>query len=96
MTDRPETVETVQWDNRELLLRIYYQTVETNGSVRQHDRELYGDVVHGTTGLVAKVDENCLWRQRADFGWKVAAAIGGTLTTLIVTLLVIVLQKGLG
>ena len=35
-----DTIETQDWTNRELMLKIYYQTVETNGTARQHDRTL--------------------------------------------------------
>jgi len=54
----PETIETVDWSDRELLLRTYYQVLETNGRVCSHETELYGDAVHQVKGLKLQVATN--------------------------------------
>jgi len=93
MTDPPETVETARWDNRGLLLRIYYQVVETNGTVRQHDRDLYGDITRGQNGMKQTVEDNRMYRERLKIQVGIALAIGGTVATLLTALLVVIVDK---
>lgn len=92
MTSHPETVETSQWDNRELLLRIYYQTVETNGSVRMHDRTLYGDTIHGVIGLVQQACENGAYLERMKVGLRIAFTIAGACVTILTAILVMLVE----
>ena len=93
MNTPPETVETAQWDNRELLLRIYYQVVETNGSTRQHHLDLYGSDVLGVAGIKQTVEDNRVYRERLTIQVRIALAIGGTVATLLTALLVVVVDK---
>ena len=54
-----ETPETRLWSDRDLMLATYFLAVETNGTVKTHDRTLYGWEDHGQVGLVQQV---CLHR----------------------------------
>jgi hypothetical protein len=87
-----DTVETKQWDDRELMLRIYYQVVETNGTVRQHDRELYGDDHLGLVGLRQIATENCAYRERMKVGLRIGFVVLGALASLLGTILVLLVQ----
>jgi len=87
-----ETVETQPWSNRELMLRIYYQTVETNGTVRQHHRDLYGDPTCGHVGLVKQAEANTESRVRLLSQWRVIAIIGSAVVAAIFTLLGLLLS----
>lgn len=91
--NRPETIETMAWDNRELLLRIYYQVVETNGTVRDHSREIYGDAVLGLVGLRQIATENCAYRERLKVGVRIGLAVAGTFTTVLTAILVLVIDR---
>lgn len=92
MTSPRETVETQEWDNRELLLRIYYQVVETNGTVKDHDRQIYGHPEHDFVGLRHIANENMAYRERMKTLMRFAAAVAGTLVALLGTLLGIILD----
>jgi len=93
MTARPETIETTGWDNRELLLRIYYQVVETNGTVRQHDLDLYGSDHLGISGLKRGTADAMAFCERIRVGMRIAAAVAGTLGALFTALLILVIGK---
>ena len=87
-----DTVETQDWSNRELLLRIYYRTVETNGSVRLLDRTVFGDQAHGISGLVEQAHENTLYRERAKVGVKLALSVAGAGMSILVAMLVLLIE----
>jgi NH3-dependent NAD+ synthetase len=92
MTVHPETVETTSWDNRTLLLRIYYQVVETNGTVRLHEREIYGDAHLGIVGLRQIATENCAYRERMKVGLRIAFMVLGTAASILAAILVLLVQ----
>jgi hypothetical protein len=92
MINPPDTVETMGWDNRELLLRIYYQVVETNGTVRTHDRELYGDPLRGDIGLKACAAVNTAYRERMKVGVRIAFTVAGVAMSLVSAILVLLIQ----
>jgi hypothetical protein len=87
-----ETVETLAWNNRELLLRIYYQTVETNGSVRRLNGEVYGDPAHGELGLKRQVEENMAYREKMKVAMRIAWIVAGAALTTLITLLALILD----
>ena len=87
-----ETVETMNWDNRELLLRIYYQVVETNGTVRQHDCEIYGQPAHGFIGLRQIANEIVAYRERMRTSMKIAAAVLTAALGILTTILIMVIE----
>jgi hypothetical protein len=94
-----ETVETLKWEDRELLLRIYYQAVETNGSVRQLNRTVYGDITLGELGLKRAVQDNSDYRQQMEVTLRLvkvalrwAWAVAGVCLALFGTLLGLVLD----
>ena len=93
MNDSPETVETSAWTNRELMLRTYYQVVETNGTTRQHHLDLYGDPARGQAGMKQTVEDNRKYRERLTIQVRIALAIGGTVATLLTALLVVIVDK---
>ena len=93
MNDSPETVETSAWTNRELMLRTYYQVVETNGSTRQHHLDLYGDPARGQAGIKQTVEDNRVYRERLTIQVRIALAIGGTVATLLTALLVVIVER---
>jgi len=87
-----ETVETLAWDNRELLLRIYYQVVETNGTVRLHDQEIFGRPEHGFTGLRQIANENSAYRERMKTLMRIAGVVAGALLSILGTILILVIE----
>ena len=87
-----DTIETAGWSDRELALRIYYQVVETNGTVRLHDREIFGDEHLGVVGLRQIATENCNYRERVKVGLKIGLAVLGACLGLLTTILVLVLE----
>ena len=93
MNNSPETVETSAWTNRELMLRTYYQVVETNGTTRQHHLDLYGSDILGVAGIKQTVEDNRVYRERLTVQVRIALAIGGTVATLLTALLVVVVDK---
>jgi|GEM_PF-3316557 len=93
MNSPAETVETQAWNNRELLLRIYYQVVETNGTVRQHEREIYGEDTRQLIGLKQMALENTLFRERMKTTLRIVCATAGVALTLLVALLGVVIEK---
>jgi NH3-dependent NAD+ synthetase len=92
MTTRPETIETSQWDNRELMLRIYYQTVETNGWVRQLRHDVYGCPEMEIVGLKEIAQENSAYRERMKVGLRIGFAVAGTLGTILTAILVLIIE----
>ncbi len=96
MTEARETVETAAWTDRELMLRTYYQTVETNGTARNHDREIYGDPEHGLVGLKEQTATNTAYREQLKATVRVVWAIGGVSITAIFAILGILLAAYIG
>lgn len=92
MTLPKDTIETSRWDDRELMLRIYYQVVETNGTVRQHDREIYGDEHLGLTGLKQIALENCAYRERMRVGLRIALGVAGAVASILTAILVLIIE----
>ena len=90
-----ETVETMPWSDRELMLRIYYQTVETNGTVRQHDLEIFGNDHLGVVGLKRWAMENVSYRERMKVMVKVAAWALGLMASAVTTILVLLIQHAI-
>jgi len=91
-----ETIETSAWTDREILLRTYYQVVETNGTVRLHDREIYGDPTHGLVGLKVQATANTESRVRLSGQWRIVCALGTLIVTAVFALLGIILANGMG
>jgi hypothetical protein len=87
-----DTVETAAWDDRELMLRIYYQVVETNGTVRLHDREIYGDNHLGMIGLRQTANENIAFRERAKTLARVGGVLAGAIFSILTTILILILE----
>lgn len=87
-----DTIETSAWSDRELSLRIYYQVVETNGTVRQHSRDLYGVPESSTKGMKQQVAEHEEFCVRMRTGTRIFAALAGAAMTLLTTMLVLVLE----
>lgn len=87
MGDIRETVETAQWSDRELQLRTYYQVVETNGSVRQLQHDVYGCPELGIVGLKTVSAANTEFRERSTAGVRVAYLAGAGLLAGIFTIL---------
>lgn len=86
-----ETIETSSWSDRDLMLRTYYQVVETNGTVKRHEFELYGDPEHGIVGMKEQAALNTEYRTKLSAQWRVVAVMGGTVVTAIFTVLGIIL-----
>ena len=93
MNNSPETVETSAWTNRELMLRTYYQVVETNGSTRQHHLDLYGSDVLGIVGLKKIAADNLAYRERLKVGLRIAMAVAGTLGAMLTALIVLIVER---
>jgi len=92
MTTDLETVETAAWTNRELMLRTYHQVVEINGTVRDHDREIYGSPDHGSVGLKQTTTENTSYLVRLRTVLKVAGTVAGCCLAILTTILVLVVE----
>ncbi len=86
-----DTIETGAWSDRELLLRIYYQTVETNGSVRQLNRDVYGDSAHGLIGLKELSNINTAYREKLKAAYKLVVGIGALVFAALFSILGILL-----
>jgi len=95
MSTPMDTIETGEWSNRDLMLKIYHQTVEINGTVRQHDRTLYGDKIHGLCGLVEEVQLNKKYREQLKTVIRVVYILGGTAISTIIGLLALIAARGL-
>ncbi len=57
------------------MLRIYYQTVETNGQVRMLNSDVYGCEAHQVEGLKAQVLAHARWIGQATTVLKVFAVL---------------------
>ncbi len=86
-----DTIETKQWSDRELSLRIYYQTVETNGMVRAHEREIFGDTIHGYVGLKEQAAVNTAYRERLKVSGRIVYIVGSCVFAGIFSILGILL-----
>lgn len=91
MTEK-ETVETLGWSDREILLRTYYQTVETNGWVRQLRHDVYGCPEMEIVGLKEIAIENTAYRERMKVGLRIGFAVAGTLGTILTAILVLIIE----
>ncbi len=95
MNDQRETLETALWSDRELMLRTYYQTAETNGFVRLLNGTVYGDAEHGVIGLVDQAHDNSLYRERVKAVLKVFYVVGGLIVSGMFALMGILLAAHL-
>jgi hypothetical protein len=92
MVEQRETIETAGWTDRELMLRTYYQTVETNGTVSKLRGVVYGDPIQGIVGLVEQACENTAYRVRAKSTLKIIVAVASAALTMLTAMVVMLVE----
>ena len=92
MTNPRETIETREWSDRELLLRTYYQTVETNGAVAKLKCVVYGDEGQGMVGLVEQAHENSAYREKLKGATKIILAVASAALTMLTAMVVLLVE----
>ena len=93
MTINPrETIETREWSDRELLLRTYYQTVETNGTVAKLRAVVYGDEGQGMVGLVEQACANSAYREKLKGATKIILAVASAALTMLTAMVILLVE----
>lgn len=90
-----ETVETLGWSDRQLLLRTYYQACETNGTVNQLKQDVYGCPELEIIGLKQIAQENVAFRDKLRYTMRLAYVLGGTILASVFTMLGLLLRSHL-